>query len=276
MTELFQRRYAIRTFFCTHGGGNLHELCFVKSFTPLCNLKPKHNNIQIEILLEGTTTAQLRFSQCGLQIQRCGSGTLAVSGLLHTLQTELNLNIDSLASCGENYSLCQAKYWNSETLFGYKTKALPARPAILQKEHLSFFNAKPQSLFQCGEQNDYWLFVFSPKDDLRKLQAKAENICAHTQRAVIATQMGPDTGTYQLRYFAPQYGQLEDGATGSANIVAGNFWMNQLGLNNIQGHQVSADGGEFWLEKRTGNGFDSTTNALSIFGRCRIEHLNVS
>ena len=46
------------------------------------------------------------------------------------------------------------------------------------------------------------------------------------------------------RFFAPRFGIDEDPVTGSAHCALGPYWGAKLGKQELNGHQVSARGGE--------------------------------
>lgn len=51
---------------------------------------------------------------------------------------------------------------------------------------------------------------------------------------------------YALRYFAPQYGNPEDPATGSANFYLMKYWQLKLNKSRLTGRQLSKSGGMFY------------------------------
>ena len=101
--------------------------------------------------------------------------------------------------------------------------------------------------------NGYLLVEFSPETDLRSLPPFSQEFSAITSRAVIYVAK-PLTSklkyhsydTVQLvhmRYFAPQYGNDEDSATGSAARVVARYYKEQFSKLMIE--QLSSEGG--WL-----------------------------
>lgn len=105
----------------------------------------------------------------------------------------------------------------------------------------------------------YWIFEWpqQPSHSLAEQQYHLQQLSVnhavlkkHTQRAVIATQW-LDSNKYNLqflqRYFAPQYGVNEDGATGSAHRVLASYWANKQSrtesLACFSAYQCSTAGG---------------------------------
>ncbi len=105
----------------------------------------------------------------------------------------------------------------------------------------------------------YWIFEWQSQTSyslakqhyhLQQLSVNHAVLKQHTQRAAIATQW-LESNKYNLqflqRYFAPQYGVNEDGATGSAHRVLASYWANkQLGAESFarfSAYQCSTAGG---------------------------------
>jgi len=65
--------------------------------------------------------------------------------------------------------------------------------------------------------------------DLKHIAPPDNGLSNWPQRAIICTAAQPSTGTdaITLRYFAPQYGVVEDTATGSAMRVLADYWSHR-------------------------------------------------
>lgn len=93
------------------------------------------------------------------------------------------------------------------------------------------------------------LAVFDSEDEVRALAPDFAKILALGVHAVIVTAPGRDVD-FVSRFFAPAVGVPEDPVTGSAHCTLTPYWAQRLGRPKLHAHQVSARGGELWLEDR--------------------------
>ena len=99
-----------------------------------------------------------------------------------------------------------------------------------------------------GDEAGYLVAELPEDTDLAGLVPPQPNIAARTLRALIVTCRVSSAKTrkdehFQYRYFAPQYGVMEDPATGSAMRVLTQYW-NECGLRGpVTALQCSAAGG---------------------------------
>lgn len=71
----------------------------------------------------------------------------------------------------------------------------------------------------------YLVLEWPTNTDLSQLPAVTKAVVTFTRRAVIFTARQKDSSVdIQLRYFAPQYSQQEDAATGSAVRILSSYW----------------------------------------------------
>lgn len=183
------------------------------------------------------------------EIQRCGHGFLAVAG--------------SLLATGASSPLCLLAA--DDTLIaaapvGDETAAVNTASPVLeihlprlqcQKTELPYwvhqaFWPSPIAAATAGNDNGYWVFEWGADCDLSQLYVDNAVITRHSQRAVIATQADStdrDGYDFRLRYFAPQYGTVEDAVTGSANAVLADYWAGRLGVSRFRALQCSPRGG---------------------------------
>lgn len=66
--------------------------------------------------------------------------------------------------------------------------------------------------------------------------------------ALIVTALGGTSVNedYVMRYFAPQFGNSEDMATGSANAYLMKYWQLKLNKKRLSGRQLSKAGALFY------------------------------
>lgn len=175
--------------------------------------------------------------QAGQSIQRCGHGTLAAARYLHnTMESTLPLVFHSASErlhvTAKNQQYC-----------------LQFEPIQLIDDQLGFF-AKAQRVAKTQSLDGYYLIDVASELAVKNFSLKQEVINAIKQRALIVTAVADHT-QYDIvfRYFAPQYGVLEDQATGSAGPCLWAFWQNQFPQATLNCYQASAKGGFFTLSQ---------------------------
>ena len=113
---------------------------------------------------------------------------------------------------------------------------------------LSQFGAEPMAAALAGPEDGYLILHWPDNFQLKRLRVPTAAVGASTRRAVIVTCRDTDaaTDTIHLRYFAPQYGIVEDSATGSAMRILADYWAQTCGLEGLHGRQDSPRGGELF------------------------------
>ncbi len=98
----------------------------------------------------------------------------------------------------------------------------------------------------------YGLAVFRSADEVRRLRPDFARILELPVRDLIATAPadGDDEADFVSRFFAPGHGIPEDPVTGSAHCILAPYWARRLGRRRLFARQISARGGELWLEDR--------------------------
>jgi PhzF family phenazine biosynthesis protein len=91
------------------------------------------------------------------------------------------------------------------------------------------------------------LAVFASAAQVKALQPDFRKIAAIGAFGVIATAPGDDCD-FVSRYFVPQGGVDEDPVTGSAHCQLTPYWAKRLNQPQMFARQVSARGGELWVE----------------------------
>ncbi len=95
-----------------------------------------------------------------------------------------------------------------------------------------------------------YLILELPEDvPLAEQVFSVKDLGEYTQRALIVTQwLGNTECDYQLRYFAPQYGVMEDRVTGSAQRVLADYWFKRKAQTVFSVIQRSESGGTMRVE----------------------------
>lgn len=191
------------------------------------------------------------------EIQRCGHGFLAVGGALFA--TGITKPVTLLAADDIPITVTKAgdEMTGREATTGSAQGATsPVLEIHLPRVHCrknrlpdwvdEAFEPAPVAAATAGDADGYWVFEWGADCDLTKLAFDSAAICRNSQRAVIATRSGSadsEEFDFLLRYFAPQYGVVEDSVTGSANAVLADYWAGCSGLGRFRARQCSAAGG---------------------------------
>jgi PhzF family phenazine biosynthesis protein len=95
------------------------------------------------------------------------------------------------------------------------------------------------------------LALYDSEDQVRSLRPDFQALARVGHFAVMATAPASTPGVdFVSRFFAPASGVDEDPVTGSAHSTLVPFWSRRLGKTSLHALQVSARGGELWLEER--------------------------
>ncbi|HEY7883334.1 MAG TPA: PhzF family phenazine biosynthesis protein [Cellvibrionaceae bacterium] len=254
----------VSTFYGELTQGNRHRVLLLENDTvttvkALEKLSMQSDEIVIGLCWKADTPSATFFHR-GQSILRCGSGNLACAFVLNSLyglraQQQLHTEDGPITLLVDN------------DRYGYQTYH---RLGFAESEDPLFHpcvNLPPDHTILCGGDTDYLVFVYNRAESLVALEADIQHICQSTQRALIATAPCQQSDAdYVIRYFAPQWGNNEDAATGSAHAIVGPYWGKRLGLRELHSYQASAQGGEFWV--RLGPA-DADGQAVTLLGRCR-------
>ncbi len=186
----------------------------------------------------------VQFLKSGRPILRCGSGSLAVAYILHRYYSFIG-EYEVSTSVGRIVLGClpNAYYFQSSVYPLRKNTNVLSWPSILNKPVID--------VREIGPRNGYYLLELPNEKSVKDCRVKGAALSRVSRRAVIVTaksdRMSDD---YVMRYFAPQYSQHEDPATGSANAMLAEYWQKKLKKQKIVGRQLSRNQGQFCLIKK--------------------------
>jgi PhzF family phenazine biosynthesis protein len=110
---------------------------------------------------------------------------------------------------------------------------------------LQAMGREPVESYENG--NGYNLLVYASEADVRSLRPDMRELAL--EDATIVTAPGEDCD-FVSRMFGPGKGIPEDPVTGSSHTVLTPYWSARLGKKKLFARQVSARGGELWVEDR--------------------------
>jgi predicted PhzF superfamily epimerase YddE/YHI9 len=123
--------------------------------------------------------------------------------------------------------------------------ARPPRPLPPDPALSAALGAPPRELWRARD----LLALYGSEAEVRALRPDFQALAPLGEVGVIATAPGVDCD-FVSRFFAPAVGIPEDPVTGSAHATLTPFWAARLGRKALFARQVSARGGELWVEER--------------------------
>ncbi len=118
----------------------------------------------------------------------------------------------------------------------------PPTPAAMSDLLVRALGQRPEAFLQA----QYGLAVLTSEQAVRDLHPDYEALSS-LDHALIVTAPG-ETCDFVSRFFAPQFGILEDPVTGSAHCTLIPYWANRLRQPQLYALQVSQRGGELYCQ----------------------------
>jgi len=175
--------------------------------------------------------------QC--EVDLCGHATLATAYLLFEL---LDYQGDSIAFQSRSGLLLVTKQDDLLQMdFPSQAPIVCELPDFLKDA----FTIQPSA---CLKAEDY-ILIFNSEQEINQTQPKLAQLMHNDLRGVIITAPSQNYD-FVSRFFAPNCGIDEDPVTGSAHTQLMPYWSEQLGKLKLKAKQVSARGGELWLEQK--------------------------
>ena len=126
---------------------------------------------------------------------------------------------------------CLVKCRLREGMTWLQFKRINTEPCPLRARLEAIFPDQPQAVKSAtsGPERGYLALQWPDDFDLKHSTPPDNGLSNWSQRAIICTAAQPSTGTdaITLRYFASQYGVVEDTDTGSATKVLADYWSHR-------------------------------------------------
>jgi PhzF family phenazine biosynthesis protein len=232
--------YQVDAFTSQVFGGNPAAVVPLESWLPDEKLRAialENNLSETAYFVRSRDRYHLRWFTPAVEVDLCGHATLASA---HVIFTRLEPDATKVTFDSRGGELTVTRDGGLYTLDFPALRPLPvSAPAIigdaLGRQPVAAFGAR-----------DY-LFVFETEDDVRALRPNMEKLSQLDRFAVIVTAPGKDCD-FVSRFFAPARGVNEDPVTGSAHCTLTPYWSSRLKKTRLHARQVSARGGELWVE----------------------------
>ena len=235
----------IRSFCSTNALGNLHKIHWHKNpNAEAINSAPpsSHSNaIDVHITQVDKTHYDLQCFKNTKAITFCGSGTLAAAHAVKQSGLQAPIVFTQHARTLHIYQ--------QNGLLGFKTRAAKLHPGSHQTLWEKIIGQPIKAINCVGKKNGYAIVELRHPHSVEEAKIQLRALKRFSQRALIITAKArPIQGRQHIvmRYFAPQYGNPEDAATGSANALLMAYWAKKLRVNKIISTQLSQEGGKFY------------------------------
>lgn len=108
--------------------------------------------------------------------------------------------------------------------------------------------AEPTAVLKSEQGDRDLLLVYQDQAAIEALEPDLNALKAFAPFGFIATARGEGDVDFVSRCFFPNHGIGEDPVTGSAHCVSAPYWAERLGKTELFAQQISARGGDLWLE----------------------------
>lgn len=229
-------------------GGNPAAVCPLDAFLPdalLQSIALENNLSETAFLVpfEGSDADyHLRWFTPGVEVALCGHATLAAAYVVFThLMPKLDtVRFDTLSGVltvvrdGDRYRM--------------DFPSLPPLPFEAPAGLGAAMGAEPDAILKSEQGDRDLLLVYSDEAIIRALSPDLGTLKAFAPYGFIATASGKGDTDFISRCFFPNHGIGEDPVTGSAHCVSAPYWAGRLGYSKMFAQQISARGGDLWLE----------------------------
>lgn len=234
--------YQVDAFSRRRFAGNPAAVCPLKKWLPdavLQQIAAENNLAETAFFVGEPDGYRLRWFTPEVEIDLCGHATLAAAYVL----------MDCLGFGGDRVTFHSRSgpllVWRTGDML---TLDFPSRPGARQPADPALaaaLGAEPEAIYAARDT----MCVFRTAAEVAALRPNMEALARLDSFAVIATAPGEDCD-FVSRFFAPKAGINEDPVTGSAHCTLTPYWAQRLGKTEMFARQISARGGELWVEER--------------------------
>jgi PhzF family phenazine biosynthesis protein len=183
---------------------------------------------------------ELRWFTPTVEVDLCGHATLAAAYVLY----------EYLGAAGEEL-VFETRSGELKVRRDGKILKLdfPARPPKHCDPHPRLIEVLGTQPLEILKAEWCYLAIYPNEEDVRTLQPNLPLLGTLGNMAAIVTAPGT-SADFVSRFFAPAHGIDEDPVTGMAHCTLTPYWSRRLGKKNLFARQISARGGELWVEDR--------------------------
>ena len=184
----------------------------------------------------------LRWFTPGTEVALCGHATIASS---HVVFTHLRPDLSEIRFKTLSGILTVVRDGDCYRMDFPSYKPFPYDKAIGLGAAMG---AEPEAVLKSEQGDRDLLLVYSDQASVAGLEPDMNALKAFAPFGFIASAPGEGDVDFVSRCFFPNHGLGEDPVTGSAHSVSGPYWAERLNKTNMFARQISARGGDLWLE----------------------------
>ena len=169
-------------------------------------------------------------------IQLCGHATLAASFVLDSTK-----GLNTIKFVTKNDQVIKTEV--QEDQVSIKLPLIALEKTEIKNNLNIALNINITKQYQTASETGYVVLELEDINTIKQVKPDFDQLVKTTERAVIITALNKTNNQISFRYFAPQYGNNEDQATGSALCVLADFYNKEYQLLLLDALQLSAQGG---------------------------------
>ena len=239
------RLYRVDAFTSRPFGGNPAAVCPLERWLDddvLRAIAVENNQPATAFFVPRDGEFEIRWFTPAVELDLCGHGTMASSHVLFNILEPARKRARLMSGKGPLEVFVKD---------GRAVLDFPVLPLVRQHDPsivAEALGATPLELWEA----DRAMAVFESERQIKALHPDSARIAALPFHSIIATAPGIEGGgaDFVSRFFGPKIGVPEDQVTGSSHCVLTPYWAKRLGKPSLFARQLSARGGELWLEDR--------------------------
>lgn len=189
----------------------------------------------------GHARYQLRWFTPELEVDLCGHGTLAAAHVLWQTGAVAGEEVIRFETRSGELLARREGEW-----IWLDFPHIAPVPLVLDPAYAAAVGCQPLQTLAAGAK---FLLALASEEEVRTLTPDFHALRALPGRGLMVTAPSSDPDyNFVSRYFAPWVGVEEDPVTGSNHCALVPFWAERLGKQQLRARQISARGGELWLE----------------------------
>jgi PhzF family phenazine biosynthesis protein len=234
--------YQVDAFSARQFGGNPAAVCPLEFWLPaqlMQAIAAENNLAETAFLVREGERWGLRWFTPEREVDLCGHATLASA---YVLFQYLGAPGNTVVFDSRSGELTVSRQGDRLCL---NFPSLPAQRVDPHPRLIEGLGTQPLEILAV---KDFYLVVYASEDDVRTLQPNFDVLRLMDHFGIIATARGREVD-FVSRFFAPAAGIPEDPVTGSAHCTLTPYWAQRLGKKSMRARQISARGGELWVEE---------------------------
>ena len=180
---------------------------------------------------------EIRWFTPAVEVDLCGHATLAAGFVVLNILEPAGRTVQFQSKSGP------LKVSRDDGLLSLDFPSRPPEPCPVPDLLVKALDRAPNHVLGSRD----YLAIYSTEEEVRCLRPDMTLLRQIDRLGVIVTAPG-STADFVSRFFAPGAGIPEDPVTGSSHCTLTPYWSKRLGKRRLHAFQVSARGGELFLE----------------------------